>query len=113
MMPCMRLYAWLGQQLARRQQQAHPYSDWITTYSSADFDQLATRLERLLDRYTPDTPIASETYRYAMQCETDFFRLLGGLPEPRFGVVGNESGRRLPYTSQIRLAIRPVSPVRR
>lgn len=74
MTPCMRLYAWLGQQLARRQGQAQAYSDWITTYSSADFDQLAARLERLLDRYTPDTPVAFEAYRYAMQCEIDFFQ---------------------------------------
>jgi len=73
MTPCMRLYAWLGQQLAGRQQEPHAYSDWVVTYGSADFEQLAVRLERLLDRYAPDIPNVADAYRYAMQCEHDFF----------------------------------------
>ncbi len=74
MTPCMRLYAWLGRQLADRQQAPHPYSDWITAYGSEDFERAAARLERLLDRYTPDTPATADAYRYAMQCERDFFQ---------------------------------------
>lgn len=70
----MRLYAWLGRQLADRQQAPHPYSDWITAYGSEDFERAAARLERLLDRYTPDTPATADAYRYAMQCERDFFQ---------------------------------------
>ncbi|MBL8250310.1 MAG: TenA family protein [Candidatus Competibacter sp.] len=74
MTPCMRLYAWLGQQLTGRQQSAHAYSGWIATYGGDGFERAAARLERLLDRYTPDTPAAADAYRYAMQCERDFFQ---------------------------------------
>lgn len=73
MTPCMRLYAWLGQQLSSRQGEPHAYCDWVAAYGSADFEQLAVRLERLLDRYAPDTPNVADAYRYAMQCEHDFF----------------------------------------
>lgn len=74
MTPCMRLYAWLGQQLACRPWEPHAYSDWVLTYGSTDFEQLAVRLERLLDRYAPDTTAVADAYRYAMQCERDFFQ---------------------------------------
>ncbi len=74
MTPCMRLYAWIGQQLAGRQREPHAYSDWVQTYGSADFEQLAARLERLLDRYAPDNPAVADAYRYAMHCEHDFFQ---------------------------------------
>jgi thiaminase/transcriptional activator TenA len=74
MTPCMRLYAWIGQQLAGRQREPHAYSDWVQTYGSADFEQLAARLERLLDRYAPDNPAVADAYRYAMDCEHDFFQ---------------------------------------
>ena len=74
MTPCMRLYAWLGTELAHRQRESHAYSDWISTYSSADFTALATRLEELLNRYTPDNTVTADVYRYAMQCEHDFFQ---------------------------------------
>ncbi len=73
MSPCMRLYAFLGQELARGGIPDHPYSDWIRTYSSADFEPLAQTLEGLVDRYATLTPAAQSTYRYAMLCERDFF----------------------------------------
>lgn len=73
MSPCMRLYAFLGQELARGGIPDHPYSDWIRTYSSADFEPLAQTLEELVDRYATLTPVAQSTYRYAMLCERDFF----------------------------------------
>jgi thiaminase/transcriptional activator TenA len=74
MTPCMRLYAFLGQQLTGRQREAHAYSDWVRAYGSTDFERLAARLERLLDRYAPDTATAANAYRHAMQCEYDFFQ---------------------------------------
>lgn len=74
MTPCMRLYAWLGAQLATQQQTPHSYSEWIQTYSSKDFENLAAHLERLLDRYTPSNAAAADAYRYAMECEYDFFQ---------------------------------------
>ncbi|MDM8524539.1 TenA family protein [Desulfococcaceae bacterium HSG8] len=72
--PCMRLYAWLGQELARRDPDEHRYIDWIRTYSTRDIEELAQQLEQLTDRYASDTPLVRSTYRYAMECERDFFQ---------------------------------------
>lgn len=74
MLPCMKLYAFLGQKLAQPQVPNHAYSDWIRTYSSSDFQPLTEQLSELCDRSTPLTPLAETTYRYAMQCELDFFQ---------------------------------------
>ena len=50
MTPCMRLYAYLGQRLAAQMKPESPYREWVMTYSSAQFEALARRLEGLLDR---------------------------------------------------------------
>ncbi|HEY9668207.1 MAG TPA: TenA family protein [Coleofasciculaceae cyanobacterium] len=73
MTPCMRLYAFLGQQLADNGIPDHLYSDWIDTYSDREFEELAQKLENLCDRYTQITPTVESHYRYAMLCERDFF----------------------------------------
>jgi thiaminase/transcriptional activator TenA len=73
MTPCMRLYAFIGQELARGGIPQHTYTDWIRTYSAPEFEALALRLEQLVDRYTEDSPLAHEYYRYALECERDFF----------------------------------------
>ncbi|MEM9512402.1 MAG: TenA family protein [Cyanobacteria bacterium P01_E01_bin.48] len=73
MLPCMKLYAYLGGELARDGIPEHDYSDWIRTYSGEEFAPLVKQLEELADRYGADTAIARDTYRYAMQCELDFF----------------------------------------
>ncbi len=73
MTPCMRLYAYLGTMLAKNGTTGNPYQDWITTYSSADFQALVTHLESLLDTLVDDSPAAHEAYAYAMQCELNFF----------------------------------------
>lgn len=73
--PCMRLYAWLGQQLAAANPPAHVYSDWIDTYSSQEIEDLAADLEGLVDKYAdPANPLVAATYGYAMECERDFFQ---------------------------------------
>jgi thiaminase/transcriptional activator TenA len=72
--PCMRLYAYLGQQLAQLNPPEHQYIDWIRTYSSQDIENLAQQLEQLIDTYTSDTSLVRKTYRYAMECERDFFQ---------------------------------------
>jgi len=43
MTPCMRLYAFLGQEIKKHIKQVpdHPYQDWIDTYSAAEFEVLA------------------------------------------------------------------------
>ena len=74
MSPCMSLYCFLGQNLSENGMPEHQYSDWIRTYSSQEFEQLAQQLESLSDRYASNTPKASEIYRYAMLCERDFFQ---------------------------------------
>jgi thiaminase (transcriptional activator TenA) len=78
MAPCMRLYAFLGQELARTGIPDHLYADWICTYSSPDFENLAQKLERLVDCYADSTPLVHSTYRYAMLCERDFFQAADG-----------------------------------
>ncbi|MGC9525306.1 MAG: TenA family protein [Limnospira sp.] len=74
MMPCLRLYAFLGQQLATPEIPKHSYSDWIETYSGEDFEELAQQLETLGDRYICDRAGAESIYNYAMLCERDFFQ---------------------------------------
>lgn len=73
MTPCMRLYAWLGGELAPQLRDNHPYGDWIRTYSDPEFESLASALETLLDDLAADGPAIREVYRYAMMCERDFF----------------------------------------
>lgn len=72
MTPCMRLYAWLGQSLARTRV-APAYADWVKTYSDPGFEALAVRLEALLDRHATDTPAIRANYRRAMELEHTFF----------------------------------------
>ena len=76
MTPCMRLYAFLGQSLAAdadTKHRDHQYREWIQTYSSPDFEALATRLESLLDHYASDTEAVHIAYRRAMTLEVAFF----------------------------------------
>ncbi|HIK30401.1 MAG TPA: TenA family protein [Oscillatoriales cyanobacterium M59_W2019_021] len=73
MAPCMRLYLFLGKELAKGGIPEHRYADWICTYGSDEFQPLAQQLETLLDQYGEDTKIVRSTYRYAMQCELAFF----------------------------------------
>ncbi len=77
MTPCLRLYAFLGQQLAQSGIPEHQYASWIRTYSHPEFEQLAQKLESLTDRYTTITASVKSTYRYAMLCERDFFQSAG------------------------------------
>ncbi|MEQ8381541.1 MAG: TenA family protein [Coleofasciculus sp. A1-SPW-01] len=73
MTPCMRLYAFLGQELAKDGIPEHAYTDWIRTYSNPEFEQLAQQLERLTDQYAQLSVAVKSSYRYAMLCERDFF----------------------------------------
>jgi thiaminase/transcriptional activator TenA len=73
MSPCMRLYAFLGQSLATDGIPQHRYSQWIETYSSHDFEPLVQQLETLVDEQGADAPLIRSNYRYAMECELNFF----------------------------------------
>jgi thiaminase (transcriptional activator TenA) len=73
--PCMRLYAFLGQALARQgaARPGNPYREWIETYADPRFEALAAQLEALLDRYAEDRPATRAIYRRAMALELAFF----------------------------------------
>jgi thiaminase (transcriptional activator TenA) len=72
MTPCMRLYAFLGQALAKTDV-APAYAEWVKTYADPGFEALAARLEGLLDRHAQDTPSVRANYRRAMELEYGFF----------------------------------------
>ncbi|OBK77155.1 TenA family protein [Mycobacterium sp. 1164985.4] len=71
MTPCMRLYAHIGVTLDS--DTAGPYAQWVQTYADPGFDEVASLLERLLDRQARDIPAARTAYRRAMQLELAFF----------------------------------------
>ena len=73
MVPCLRLYAHIGNELIISLRPEHPYEDWIKTYSGDEFRQLCARLESILDEVAADCPAVRDAYCYAMQCELDFF----------------------------------------
>lgn len=73
LVPCMRLYAWLGSELARTTVPGNPYADWIGTYASGDFQKLARRLESLLEEAADEGPDVRSAYRHALVCELRFF----------------------------------------
>ena len=74
MTPCMRLYAFLGQELAAEGvSEDNPYTEWIETYADPGFEALAAKLEDLLNRYASDAPAIRTTYRRAMTLELAFF----------------------------------------
>jgi thiaminase/transcriptional activator TenA len=72
MTPCMRLYAFLGQSLARGDV-APAYAEWVRTYADPGFEALAARLEALLDAHADDSPAVRANYRRAMELEYRFF----------------------------------------
>ncbi len=71
--PCMRLYAFLGSRLQPALQETSPYAEWVRTYGSPEFEQLARTLEGLLDRYGGDPARLEALYRRAMELEYQFF----------------------------------------
>ena len=73
MTPCMRLYHFLGTELAKQGVGNHQYSDWIKTYAGEEFGQLVTTLEKLVNNYVTSVEKANSYYRYALLCERDFF----------------------------------------
>ena len=82
MTPCMRLYAHLGQRLAAHTKPESPYREWVETYSSAEFEALARRLEVLLDRYGGDHDRLAVLYHRAMELELRFFDAAGRWEKP-------------------------------
>lgn len=73
MVPCLRLYAFLGSELSCTSTPGNCYQDWIDTYSADDFHGLCRVLESMLNELADDRPELHFAYRYAMKCELDFF----------------------------------------
>lgn len=77
MTPCMRLYAWLGRELAPVTAGSSPYREWVESYASDEFGELAGRLESLLDALVeveaPVAEVVADRYRRAMELELGFF----------------------------------------
>ena len=73
MTPCMRLYGYLGTELAQTVGAGNPYQPWIATYSSPEFQALIARVESLLDSMGQDSRAVRDAYTYAMRCELNFF----------------------------------------
>ncbi|GLD94550.1 hypothetical protein PINS_up003161 [Pythium insidiosum] len=82
MTPCMRLYAFLGQQIAAAQaaldeRNATPYQRWIDTYSTSEFEACALETETLLNELAEIERVSFETlqplYNRAMELELRFF----------------------------------------
>ena len=65
MTPCMRLYAYLGQALAK--------TDVAPAYADPGFEALAVRLETLLEQHATDSESVRANYRRAMELEYGFF----------------------------------------
>ena len=62
MTPCMRLYGYLGTELAQTVGVGNPYQSWIATYSSSDFQALVKQVESLLDSMTEDSLVVRDAY---------------------------------------------------
>ena len=81
MAPCVVGYAEIGQALAARRHDGHPYRDWITTYSSPDYQEVgrsaAARLDELMTRRGGPGRLAglTETFRRATRLEADFWQM--------------------------------------
>lgn len=81
MTPCMRLYAFLGQEIAKALEpdcSNHPYKQWIETYSSAKFEASALQTEELLDKLAisltgEELEVLGRLYHHALKLERDFF----------------------------------------
>eukprot|EP00897_Mesotaenium_endlicherianum_P001696 jgi/Mesen1/1554/ME000134S00672 len=98
MVPCMRLYAFIGQSLVKGlpslDLERHLYRDWIKTYASAEFEASASKLESLLDQLSTgcEPKLRAELqalYQKAMRLELSFFsgQPLVGCPEALLKMV--------------------------
>tara|TARA_Y100001968_G_scaffold319576_1_gene351305 strand:- start:181 stop:816 length:636 start_codon:yes stop_codon:yes gene_type:complete len=74
MTPCMRLYAWLGKKLLTNNS-SNIYRDWILNYSNESFNNLARKLEIIIDEYSDSYDINQVKFLYkkAMELELEFF----------------------------------------
>jgi hydroxymethylpyrimidine/phosphomethylpyrimidine kinase len=87
MLPCLRLYAWLGQRLLPVLADDSPWGAWVQTYADPGFaslgGRLATRLEpQLLERHGVERADLARLHRRAMHLELRFFASAWGGEAP-------------------------------
>jgi hydroxymethylpyrimidine/phosphomethylpyrimidine kinase len=82
MLPCLRLYAWLGAGLLPMLAPASPYADWVRTYAAADFAGLWQALAPRLATTTVAPAELAALHRRAMQLELRFFAAAWGGDAP-------------------------------
>ncbi|KAI3819032.1 hypothetical protein L1987_12854 [Smallanthus sonchifolius] len=81
MVPCMRLYAFIGKKLQSVVDingNFHPYKKWIDNYSCETFQAAALQTENLLDKLSvsltgEELDIIQKLYHQAMKLEMEFF----------------------------------------
>ncbi|KAI4370229.1 hypothetical protein MLD38_018599 [Melastoma candidum] len=81
MTPCMRLYAFLGeefQKLLNNDECSHPYKKWIDNYSNESFQAAARKTEEVLDKLSApltgeELDVIEKLYHQAMKLEIEFF----------------------------------------
>jgi hydroxymethylpyrimidine/phosphomethylpyrimidine kinase len=78
MLPCLRLYAWLGQRLLPELRPSSPFGDWVRTYADPQFAQLATELAPRLAQPGVDRSDLAALHRRAMHLEHRFFAAAWG-----------------------------------
>lgn len=80
MLPCLRLYAWLGQRLSADLQPSSPFADWVRTYADPGFDALWRQLAPRLEGAKADA--LAPLHRRAMHLELRFFAAAWGGDAP-------------------------------
>ena len=78
MLPCLRLYAWLGQQLLPHLAPVSPYGDWVRTYADPGFDTLWRKLAPRLEAQGTALGELAALHRRAMHLEHRFFAAAWG-----------------------------------
>jgi hydroxymethylpyrimidine/phosphomethylpyrimidine kinase len=78
MLPCLRLYAWLGQQLLPQLSPDAPFGDWVRTYADPAFARLAAELAPRLQQPGVERAELARLHRRAMHLEHRFFAAAWG-----------------------------------
>lgn len=82
MLPCLRLYAWLGAQLLPALAPSSPYGDWVRTYADPGFAALWRLLAPRLAGAGVDGDELAALHRRAMHLEHRFFAAAWGGDAP-------------------------------
>ncbi|MEQ1633964.1 MAG: bifunctional hydroxymethylpyrimidine kinase/phosphomethylpyrimidine kinase [Planctomycetota bacterium] len=86
MLPCLRLYAFLGERLLPALAPKSPFTSWVKTYAAPEFSELWRALAPRLDRADARGPASDELarlHRRAMHLEHRFFAAAWGGDAPQ------------------------------